>query len=148
MTRKQAWFVHLSNVLVGGTGLVYGWMRYFAESDDPFSIANHPWQPDFQHAHIVLAPLSVFAVGWVWSHHVLLHWHAGTKRGRRTGIALALLFFPMVFSGYLLQTTVDDSWRNAWVWMHGITSGSWVALMLVHPFLKRPKGSVAPTSAP
>ena len=139
MTRPQAWFVHISNVLVGGSGLVYGWMRYFAESDDPFSIVNHPWQPDLQHAHVVLAPLAVFAVGWVWSSHVLLHWRAGTRRGRRTGIALALLFFPMVFSGYLLQTSVDDSWRDVWIWTHGITSSLWIALAVVHPFLRRPE---------
>ena len=35
MTRGTAWFVHASTIAVGATGLVYGWMLYFAESDDP-----------------------------------------------------------------------------------------------------------------
>ena len=63
MTRTEAWFSHVAAALVGGTGLVYGWMRYFAESDDPFAIANHPWQPHFQHLHVLTAPLLVFACG-------------------------------------------------------------------------------------
>lgn len=139
MTRNQARFLHTSNLLVGGSGLIYGWMRYFAESDDPFAIVNHPWQPDLQHAHVILAPLLVFAVGWVWSGHVLLHWRSGNRRGRRTGIALALLFFPMVLSGYLLQTAVDDTWRTTWIWLHGLTSAAWVLLACVHPFLPTPR---------
>ncbi len=145
MTRNQARLIHCTNLLVGGTGLVYGWMRYVAESDDPFSIVNHPWQPDLQHAHVLCAPLLVFAVGWVWSNHVLLHWRAGSRRGRRTGIAMAILFFPMVLSGYLLQTAVDESWRNAWIWLHGLTSAAWVLLACVHPFLPKRMMAGKPT---
>lgn len=136
MTRPQTWLVHLSNTLVGGTGLVYGWMRYFAESDDPFAIANHPWQPELQHAHILTAPLLVFAVAWVWSGHVLKHLRAGTRRGRRTGITLVSLFFPMLFSGYLLQTAEGESWRTAWIAVHVATSAIWVLVAAVHPFLR------------
>ena len=28
MTRGEAWLTHVSTVLAGGTGLVYGWMRF------------------------------------------------------------------------------------------------------------------------
>ena len=63
MTRAEAWLQHLANVLVGGTGLVYGWMRYFAEPADEFSVVNHPWQPDLHSLHVITAPLLVFASG-------------------------------------------------------------------------------------
>ncbi len=138
MTRFQTVLIHASNILVGGTGIVYGWMRYFAESDDPFAIANHPWQPDLQHAHILTAPLLLFAIAWVWSSHVLKHVRAGTQRGRRTGITLLALFFPMVFSGYLLQTASDEAWRDAWIIVHVATSAIWVLFAAVHPFLRKP----------
>jgi len=42
MNRFEVWALHLSTLLVGGTGLIYGWMRYFAEASDPFSLVNHP----------------------------------------------------------------------------------------------------------
>ena len=40
MTRGEAWFTHASSVLVGGTGLVFGWMLYFAEPTDEFAISQ------------------------------------------------------------------------------------------------------------
>jgi hypothetical protein len=135
VTRAQKWLLHLSNALVGVTGLVYGWMRYFAESDDPFAIANHPWQPEWQHAHILTAPLLLFAVGWMWSNHVLVKIRSGAKSGRRSGLLLVAFMFPMVFSGYLLQTANSEAWREAWVAVHVCTSVVWFLAAVVHPFL-------------
>lgn len=139
MTRPQVWLVHASNLLVGGTGLVYAWMLYLSEPVDEFALVNHPWQPEVQALHVVTAPLLVFAAGWIWSGHVLRHWRLGTPRGRRTGIALALLLAPMVASGYLLQTAREESWREAWIAVHLATSALWVLAALVHPFLPAPR---------
>ncbi|HYH44472.1 MAG TPA: hypothetical protein VEG34_02210, partial [Thermoanaerobaculia bacterium] len=61
MTRFEAWTVHVSTLLVGGTGLVYAWMLYLLPADDPFSTLHHRWQPDVQHLHVLTAPLLVFA---------------------------------------------------------------------------------------
>ena len=44
MTRGQSWTLHLSMLLVGGTGLIYAWMLYLLEPVDEFSILNHPQQ--------------------------------------------------------------------------------------------------------
>jgi hypothetical protein len=139
VTRPQVWLVHASNLLVGGTGLVYAWMLYLSEPVDEFALVNHPWQPEVQALHVVTAPLLVFAAGWIWSGHVLRHWRLGTPRGRRTGIALALLLAPMVASGYLLQTAREESWREAWIAVHLATSALWVLAALVHPFLPAPR---------
>ena len=62
MSRGQSVFLHLANLAVSGTGLVYAWMRYLAEPVDEWAIVNHPWQPHTQHLHILTAPLLVFAV--------------------------------------------------------------------------------------
>ncbi len=138
MTRAQAWAIHLSNALVGGTGLVYGWMRYFAEPADEFAIVNHPWQPDLQHAHILLAPLLVWSVGLIWSAHVWKRWRSGYAVHRKSGIVLALMLFPMIFSGYLLQVSEEESWRQAWVAVHLVTSALWLVFAVIHPLLRRP----------
>ncbi len=137
MTRGQARFLHLGTLLVGGTGLVYGWMRYFVPPADEFSIIGHPWQPHLQHAHILVAPLLVFGCGVVWSGHIWTKIRAGARARRLTGWTLTGLLVPMILSGYALQVSVDESWRTFWIWMHVATSVGWLLLYLVHQL--RPK---------
>jgi hypothetical protein len=130
-------FLHASSLLVGGTGLVYGWMLWFAEPADEFSIVNHPWQPHALHAHIVLAPLLVFGCALIWRDHVWARVKAGFRMRRRTGLALFALFGPMVLSGYLLQVTVDELWHEVWVWTHVASSLVWLAGYGVHQLSRR-----------
>ncbi len=85
MSRGEAWLQHVANVLVGGTGLVYGWMRYFASPFDEFARVNHPWQPDLQGLHVVTAPLLVFASGLIWRDHVWKRVRSGFRPRRRLG---------------------------------------------------------------
>lgn len=146
MSRGEAWSLHLSNVLVGGTGVVYAWMRYLAEPEDPFAVVNHPLQPLFQHLHILVAPLLVFGAGMIFKHHVWARVVSGFKPRRRMGLTLGLTLVPMVVSGYLLQTTGDPLWNNIWVWVHVTTSVLWVLGYGIHLLTPRPQES-APVRA-
>jgi Fe2+ transport system protein FeoA len=132
MNRTEAWFVHISTLLVGTTGVIYAVMRYLMEPVDPFAVMNHPWQAEVLHLHLLAAPLVVFAVGLIWRRHISAHWRAGLKTGRRSGVEMILSTAPMVVSGYLIQGTVTDTWRTVWVVVHCVTSGLWLAGYLVH----------------
>ncbi len=132
MSRFEAWWMHTSNVLVGGTGLVYAWMLYLVRPADPYAVVNHPWQPQVQHLHLLAAPALVFAVGLIWQRHIWSHWRRGLPSGRRTGLSMALTLVPMVASGYLLQTAVDDGWRRIWVIVHLTASALWIAGTVAH----------------
>lgn len=134
MTRAEKYIFIAANLLVGGTGLVYGWFRYVAKSDDPFAVVNHPAQPLWQHLHIWTAPLLVFAFGHFFHQHALLYWKAGTEPGRRSGLSMLALAVPMIASGYLLQTAVDEAWRQAWIITHVATSLLWLAGVIAHLF--------------
>lgn len=123
---------HLSNILVGGTGIVYGVMRYFMEPAQPWDVVNHPWQPHLQHAHVVAAPLMVFALGIIWRTHVLQKLRSGKPYRWTSGIFLIASSGPMVVSGYLLQTAVSAWWRQAWAWVHIVTSVVWMVGYLIH----------------
>lgn len=143
MTRFEAWTVHVSTLLVGGTGLVYAWMLYLLPADDPFSTLHHPWQPDVQHLHVLTAPLLVFAAGLIWRRHVWNGWKLGARDRQRSGVALALTLAPMTVSGYLIQTSVDESWRRIWLAVHLLTSTLWVLGYLTHqaiPLWQRLRG--------
>lgn len=132
MTRAERILLHVSTILVGGTGLVYAWMLYFVRPSDPYAVVNHPLQPQALHLHILLAPLVVFAAGVVWRRHIWAHWRRRVRRGRRSGASMMLTMIPMVTSGYLIQTAVEESWRAAWVTVHLVASGLWLLGYLAH----------------
>lgn len=132
MSRFEAWTTHAATLLVGGTGLVYAWMRYLVHPADPFAVVNHPLQPFVQHLHILVAPLLVFAAGLMWHQHAWAYWRRGVQRHRRSGASLLFTLVPMVVSGYLIQTAVDGGWRRAWVIVHLAASGLWLLGYLAH----------------
>ncbi len=137
MSRTAAWSTHLAALAAGVSGLVYGWMRYFAEPADEFALVNHPLEPTFKNLHILLVPLLVFTCGVLWRNHVWRRIRAGLTSRRRTGLGLALLLAPMIVSGYALQVSTSPNLRLGWMWIHGISGSLWVLVYLVHQ-LSRP----------
>jgi len=107
-------------------------MRYFTEPEDEFAVVGHPWQPMAQHLHVLAAPLFVFACGLIWYGHVFSRLRSGFRPRHRSGLALALLLFPMIASGYLVQVSTGELWRTAWIWIHGLTGCAFVLAYLVH----------------
>jgi hypothetical protein len=140
VTRGEAWTAHAGTALVGASGLVYAWMLYFAVPVDEFAAVNHPWQPATLHMHVLAAPLFVFAAGLLWVRHIWARVRSGFRARRSTGLALAALLWPMIASGYLLQVSVDDTWRRVWIWVHVATSLVFLPLYVVH--------QLAPSRAP
>lgn len=136
MTRWQAWLLHGSNFLVGLTGIVYAVMRYCLTPADEFAVVNHPLQPDVQHLHVLFAPLLVFAVGLVWQRHALQRAKIPEQPRRLSGFGLMYAAFPMIFSGYLLQISVSDSWRQVWVIVHVASSVVWLGGYVGHQFFR------------
>jgi hypothetical protein len=123
----EAWTVHLATVLVAATGAVYAVMRYLMAPSDPYAVVNHPLQPSVQHLHVLAAPFLVFGAGLIWREHVWKHYRQGVRSGRRSGVWMLPTLLPMVVSGYLIQTTVSDGWRTAWIAVHLAASALWLA---------------------
>ncbi len=136
MNALERRWLQLATVLVGGTGIGYAVVRYLIRSDDPWTVVNHPSQPHLQHLHVLTAPLLVFAVGLIWHAHALVHRREGRPWRRQSGLALWLVFWPMVASGYALQVGVDPQWRSVWMWTHVVTGGLWIVAFVVHRFAR------------
>jgi len=132
MNRWDSWILHAANVLVVSTGIVYAVMRYLLKPVDEWAVINHPWQPHLQHLHVLTAPLLVFACGLIWNQHVAENLGRGGQRGRRSGPGLLFALVPMILSGYLIQTTVAESWRQAWIVVHLISSAAWTLAFVGH----------------
>lgn len=112
MNGFERWSVWATAIATTVTGIGYFWVKYMLQTDDPFAVVNHPLQPWLLKAHILVAPLLVFAVGLIAVRHVWRHYRAGLPRGRRSGVVTALVVGPMVVTGYLIQAVTHESWLH------------------------------------
>lgn len=116
MKRIDAFWLRLGLFAVIATGLWYGWMRWFAGTDqlaDPdTAIAAAAWEGDAKRCHLLAGALAVFVFGLVWRTHVLAK--RRERAGRRTGLALATLALLTAGSGHLLQA-IDDADLRRWL---------------------------------
>lgn len=131
MSRAEAWLFHLANALVGATGAALTWIT-LCWDQDPDSFGGHPWQPLWQHGHVLAAPAFVFALGILWTRHVLPMLRANGRRRRSSGWTMLLSALPMIASGYLLQVATDPGTRQAWSWVHLACSGLWTLGAILH----------------
>ena len=122
MSRFERLALHLGAWLTGLSGLGYGWLRYFKVVQGEFGPEPHPLQSVFQHAHVLAAPLLLFALGMMVRGHFAVKLRSIGREGRRTGWGLAALILPMVAAGYGVQVVTDPRWRMALAWMHGVAS--------------------------
>jgi uncharacterized membrane protein YidH (DUF202 family) len=141
MSRTQLVWLHLSVALTAITGIVFAVMKYFMKSEDDFAVANHPWQPHMLAAHVVVAPLLLFILGWTFSNHMLPKYRFGNGENRKSGLWSMLLIVPMALSGYLLQIATSDALRHAMEIAHWVSSGLFVIGYVIHlipPLAKEP----------
>lgn len=132
MSNLQRLWLHLSVALTAITGIVFAVMKYFMKSADEFAVANHPWQPHLLAAHVVIAPVLVFVLGWTFSNHMLPKLRFGDATRRKSGIASLSLIAPMTLSAYLLQIATNETLRSAMAIAHWVTSGLFVIGYVIH----------------
>lgn len=114
------WLVLTSSLAAGLTGVVYWWMDHMMAPLDEWAVINHPLQPWVLKAHIISAPLLVFAVGLITVDHIWKHFRSPATRARRSGAAAMWAVAPMVLSGYLVQAVTELRWLTVLGWLHVI----------------------------
>lgn len=131
MSRTQVALLQLSLLGMTATGVVFAIMKYWMKSDDPFAVVNHPWQPHMMTAHVLIGPVAVFAIGWVFGNHI---WPAftGGAPNRISGIASMLLIVPMTLSGYLMQVSTADATRKAFAVTHWASVAVFLVFYVIH----------------
>ncbi|MFO7894308.1 MAG: hypothetical protein R6U63_11280 [Longimicrobiales bacterium] len=113
--RRSVWLTTAGTLI---TGLVYWWMKEMMTPPEPWAVVNHPLQPWVLKAHILIAPLQVFAVGLITSRHVWRHFRMGVKKGRKSGLIAAGTFVALVLTGYALQVVTAELLIRALAWSH------------------------------
>jgi uncharacterized membrane protein YidH (DUF202 family) len=138
MNRNQLLWLHLTVALTAATGVVFAVMKYFMTMNDEFAVVNHPLQPHMLAAHVVIAPLALFVLGWTFSNHMLPKYRFSEEH-RKSGISSMLLILPMTLSAYLLQIATNETLRKAMAVTHWVASGLFVTGYVVHLILGRQK---------
>jgi hypothetical protein len=142
MSRFEKWNVWIASVLVTATGLGLLWTKYLMRAQDPWSVINHPLQPWFLKAHIITAPLLVFAIGLIATRHIWPHFRAGIRRGRTSGILAAFFALPMILTGYLIQVVTHAAWLRALAMSHIALGLVFAVGLTVHQVVARARRSV------
>lgn len=145
MSRIQLVWLHVSTILTAATGIVFAVMKYLLTSSDEFAVANHPLQPHMLSAHVVVAPILLFLLGWTFSNHMLPKSRFGDETNRRTGTAAMWLIAPMTLSAYLMQIATHETLRQAMAIAHDATSVLFVIAYAAHVVIGRRVAS-APSS--
>lgn len=123
---------NVATVVVTVTGLVYLYMKYFMQTDDPFALVNHPWQSSMLALHVIAAPVLVLFFGMLFRSHTLKKIASPVRANRRTGWTSLLSFSSMALSGYLLQVVTSPAWIDALVVIHIATSLLFAIGYVVH----------------
>jgi uncharacterized membrane protein YidH (DUF202 family) len=128
----EAWVIRIGFGLVSASGIVYGAMKYFLSGSNPDSRLGHPWQPAVLAAHVLAAPVAVFAMGLLLVGHALARLKRGEPEGRKTGLWLTAVGMPLVFSGYLVQVFTGEALRKGTGWIHAALGLLFALAFLMH----------------
>ena len=119
ISRWEKIFLGLSVLLAAATGLTYAWMKFFMKTADPISVVNHPWQPVVLSAHVLAAPLLLFALGLIARDHILGRFRdPRSGKARPSGLLGVLAMVPMVATGYLTQVLTSAEGRRTMGLVH------------------------------
>ena len=124
---------HSANAAVSVSGLIYAAAKWVLEKPpSEYGTPIHPLEPAFKGAHLMAAPLMVYALGWIWHAHVQGQLRRGGPRKRRSGLGLVMLAAPMILSGSAFQLAVDEGWRTFWSQLHLWSGVLWVVASVAH----------------
>jgi len=126
------WCIWIGSAASGLSGILYWWMDHMLEPVSEWAVINHPLQPLVLKAHIVTAPLLVFAIGLIAMDHVWKQYRLGVRAGRRSGVSAMWVFAPMVVSGYLIQAVTSPGWLSLLAWTHLGTGAAFLAGLAAH----------------
>ncbi len=132
MTGFQRWFLYGSTVVTAVSGITYFVMKRFLEPLDPWAVINHPLEPWALKAHILSAPLMLFAVGLITTQHIWRSLKSSLPTGRHSGRIVSYVFGPLVLSGYLIQVTTSPLTLEVLAWTHLVLGVVGAAAIGVH----------------
>jgi hypothetical protein len=142
-SRLLSWTVAIVTV----TGIAYWVMKDLMPRTDPYSVLGHPWQPHALAAHVLVAPVVLFALGLIAREHILGGVRNGRGRGR-SGLFSAAVAVPVILSGYLLQVVTAPGARRIVALLHLVSGILFALLFAGHLLTARRRRAAAAAGVP
>ncbi len=130
LTRVEKWFVYSAAIGVWASGALWLLFKYFMRMEGEFGPEHNPLEPLWQKLHGVFGYYAMFAIGLLWSIHVVSGWSARWRRlsgGTLFGIAVFL-----AISGVALYYISDQDWRDWTGVVHWAVGLAVLAVFLIH----------------
>lgn len=128
LSRGEKWFVYSAAIGVWLTGALWLFYEYFMRVEGEFGPEHSPLESLWQKLHGVWGYYAMFAIGLLWSIHVVRGWNARWRRwsgGAMFGVALFLAISGVAL--YYLQDWHD--WTAIAHWAVGLAA---LAVFLIH----------------
>src|SRR5690606_7539551 len=132
MKKKEKAWLWILMILLTISGLAYWYFKKLYTNPDPFALGSHPMQAWMMRAHLLLAPLFVFLLGWISLSHVRPRYRSKISMGRKTGILNFFALVICVLTGYYLQLLTSKAIANYVGWVHVITGLIALVYIWVH----------------
>jgi hypothetical protein len=139
MSRAQRILLFVAGAAAALTGAPLAWWRIRSSAEELSGGFGGPLEPLALDLHILLVPLLLFAVGWIFGDHVLPRLAA--RKRLASGVAMLGLFAALAVSGYALQVAVSEGTRFLLAWTHGGAGLLWTIVFLFHAFGRAHPGS-------
>ncbi|MEE9132544.1 MAG: hypothetical protein V3U13_03200 [Gemmatimonadota bacterium] len=137
MNRFEKWSLWISVALTTVTGAGLFWAKYLLQANDPWAVVNHPLQPWLLKAHIITAPMLIFALGLISTRHIWRHYMCRLAPGRKSGIVTVLVTVPMIIGGYLIQVVTHVGWLRVLAISHIALGFLFAAGFVLHQMFVR-----------
>jgi hypothetical protein len=131
MNPVERWSLRIGAFAAITTGVALGLVRYLGGREGEFGPEPSAALPFWQHAHVLVVPVLVFALGMAVAGHAKL-FKARFERGGRSGLLLGVFAAPVVLGGAAIQIFTDAQLR-AWMgWLHAAFGALFAALYCAH----------------
>ncbi|MBD66312.1 MAG: hypothetical protein CME62_13965 [Halobacteriovoraceae bacterium] len=130
MTKAERKYFLLLSFTIFIQGLIYFIFKEFFQIETTFGPRPHALTSSLLHIHILIVPLMVFALGYLFKVHILEK--LKRKKRRKSGITGLILFLLMILSGYLLQMGLELQTTRVIAIFHITVSVLWFGQLLWH----------------
>lgn len=118
--------------IVSITGFAYLVMKYAMETDDPFALVNHPFQPYALDLHLLAAPFLLLVSGMLVRGHIRPKLKQANRGNRKSGLITLWMIAVMSVSGYLLQVVTNETLYQVSLALHLVSGTLFAAFFLGH----------------